>query len=501
MSLINDIITLQDLAENICDPSKCTLDPILKAECVDIRRVLKGLIELDVKCPEKAYNAVSAIVSRIEAKFKANKDLVMSFSLNVFLNRYEQWVKDIEANLVRNATLGDSSKPVTDLKVSFAQIAGAYSEKNAIDAAFIYPFLYPMLFPERVRGMLFYGPPGTGKTLIVKALVMELKTAILFAPDPASLKGKYEGETEKNIQAVYSSASAYLDNKTKSGGAEFAIIFIDEADSLLGAGREADASKQRTVNTFLQMIDGVRSDPRITTIAATNYPQTIDSAVLRRLQVKILVDLPVHEAREFLIRSFLSKRYSSPSIPLHERIVRLCVEEEDGKCETKFVSYTDYLSNLETYGGSGAITESGIQELCNRSGPLNTTAIRDLIGFVDSSEYNTQSISELGFTPSDLTTALNLAASAAAARAIGKDACYHKIKYGDKLYFVYDPTLKKGKLGKTDCTCEKLKENDRASIIAFNLTTNDVLEALRNLPSSLKMSDYQAIKKFEQGKE
>ena len=67
------------------------------------------------------------------------------------------------------------------------------------------------------KGILFWGPPGTGKTMIAKALVNELEKRsneesqnikiLFYGPTGAELKGKYVGETEKNITKYFKCAS------------------------------------------------------------------------------------------------------------------------------------------------------------------------------------------------------------------------------------------------------------------------------------------------------
>lgn len=74
------------------------------------------------------------------------------------------------------------------------------------------------------------------------------------------------------------------------------IIFVDEVDALLGRreGGEHEALREMK-NEFMQQWDGVRRagpKQRITVLGATNRPQDLDEAVLRRFARRVFVHLP-----------------------------------------------------------------------------------------------------------------------------------------------------------------------------------------------------------------
>ena len=184
----------------------------------------------------------------------------------------------------------------------FSSVAGLKKEKELFRTSLIYPLMYPNLYPKASRGILIYGPPGTGKTYIVKAAVNELQKTdksvgvLFFAPSPGDLKGKYVGETEKKIEEWFTCASraacsSQLDcNNDKK---YISLIFMDEFDAI-GPDRSTDTTglAANSVNTLLQMMDGINSKQNVTVVAATNYPWNLDSAILRRFDTQILIDLP-----------------------------------------------------------------------------------------------------------------------------------------------------------------------------------------------------------------
>ena len=108
-------------------------------------------------------------------------------------------------------------------------------------------------------------------TRLAQALTSELK-APLFKVDLSRVVGKYIGETEKNLSALFSDAE-------KQG----AILFFDEADALFGKRSEINDAHDHFANMevshLLQQIESYSG----LTIIASNNKKTIDPDVLRRL--------------------------------------------------------------------------------------------------------------------------------------------------------------------------------------------------------------------------
>lgn len=209
-----------------------------------------------------------------------------------------------------NPKVFDTSQCIEKLSEStegFDALAGMDREKKLMNAYYIYPFEYPALFKKKTKGILLYGVPGTGKTQLVLAATAELKNSIIIAPKPGELRGKHEGDTEKAIELVFKCASARLDSDKKK---KQAIIFFDEFDAI--AAKSDSPLDARARGALLQSIDGVSSDPRVSIIAATNFPERIDDAINRRFNKKIFVDLPDREARKFIIEKHIIENYISP---------------------------------------------------------------------------------------------------------------------------------------------------------------------------------------------
>jgi spastin len=89
------------------------------------------------------------------------------------------------------------------------------------------------------------------------------------------------------------------------------VIFIDEIDSLLSRRKESENDAMRRLKTeFLVQIDGVGSDTsscRVILMGATNRPQELDEAALRRFPKRVYVAMPDSDARYELLKKLLAK--------------------------------------------------------------------------------------------------------------------------------------------------------------------------------------------------
>jgi AAA+ superfamily predicted ATPase len=188
-----------------------------------------------------------------------------------------------------------------DIHTTFADIIVPQETKDSLigltSLSLIRPeaFSYGVLKTERIPGCLLYGPPGTGKTLLAKAVAKE-SGANMLEVSAASINDMWLGQSEKNVRALFSLARKLSPM----------VIFLDEADALLGARHNSPGrtAHRETITQFLREWDGL-SDMRAFIMVATNRPFDLDEAVLRRLPRKILVDLPLRQEREAILRVML----------------------------------------------------------------------------------------------------------------------------------------------------------------------------------------------------
>ncbi|XP_011601816.1 spastin isoform X1 [Takifugu rubripes] len=235
--------------------------------------------------------------------------------------------------------------------VSFEDIAGQELAKQALQEIVILPALRPELFTglrAPARGLLLFGPPGNGKTMLAKAVAAE-SNATFFNISAASLTSKYVGEGEKLVRALFAVARELQPS----------IIFIDEVDSLLCERREGEHDASRRLKTeFLIEFDGVQSrgDDRVLVMGATNRPQELDEAVLRRFPKRIYVAMPDTETRFTLLKNLLGKHRN----PLSQAELSSLAKNTSG------YSGSD-LTSLAKDAALGPIREMGPEQVRNMS--------------------------------------------------------------------------------------------------------------------------------------
>uniref|UniRef100_A0A1B0D797 microtubule-severing ATPase n=1 Tax=Phlebotomus papatasi TaxID=29031 RepID=A0A1B0D797_PHLPP len=207
-------------------------------------------------------------------------------------------------------------------KVEWSDIVGQDVAKQALQEMVILPSVRPELFTglrSPARGLLLFGPPGNGKTLLARAVATEC-SATFFNISAASLTSKYVGDGEKLVRALFAVAREMQPS----------IIFIDEVASLLSERSTGEHEASRRLKTeFLVEFDGIPGNPegdRIVVLAATNRPQELDEAALRRFPKRVYVSLPDLETREMLLRRLLEKQGS----PLSMEALRRLANQTEG---------------------------------------------------------------------------------------------------------------------------------------------------------------------------
>lgn len=193
--------------------------------------------------------------------------------------------------------------PIKKKGEGFAAIAGMEELKKLLREEIIDPLHNPEEYDRYgvtiPNGMLLYGPPGCGKTFFAKHFAEEVGFNFLCVT-PAMLKSRYVNATQENIAKMFKEAEENAPT----------IIFIDEMNELV-PNRESNVHEmsRSAVNEMLAQMD--RTGERgIFIIGATNYPHTIDPAILRagRLDKKYFIGAPDRIAREALFQLYLKKR-------------------------------------------------------------------------------------------------------------------------------------------------------------------------------------------------
>ncbi|KAJ7101524.1 P-loop containing nucleoside triphosphate hydrolase protein [Mycena belliarum] len=200
-----------------------------------------------------------------------------------------------------------------DISVKFTDIGGLDAIVSSLRESIIYPLVYPNLFTSASpllgspKGVLLFGPPGCGKTMLAKALAKE--SGATFINIAASvLTNKWFGESNKLVAALFK-----LARKTQP-----CIIFIDEIDSFLRERSSGDHEVTGMMKAeFMTQWDGLLSSTdRILVLGATNRPNDIDSAILRRMPKRYAVSLPNVEQRLSILTLILHDTPLAPNFSM-----------------------------------------------------------------------------------------------------------------------------------------------------------------------------------------
>jgi len=162
------------------------------------------------------------------------------------------------------------------------------------------------------KGVLLTGSPGTGKTLLARAVAGEAGVPFLYRAG-SEFEEVYVGVGSRRVRSLFSTA------KKKQP----CIVFIDELDAIGGSRRSWDAHGRKTLNQMLVEMDGFESSENVVVIAATNAPDTLDSALTRpgRFDRHIHVPNPDIGGRREILTHYLGDKPTDTSVDV-ETIAR-----------------------------------------------------------------------------------------------------------------------------------------------------------------------------------
>ena len=202
------------------------------------------------------------------------------------------------------SVISDAERP-TEL---FDDVIGAENAKDELKY-FISFLSNPQKFikdgGKPAKGLLLYGPPGTGKTMLARAMAGESKVSFIQM-NSTEFMSKWVGESEENVRRLFRRAHKYAPT----------IIFIDEIDAIGKTRTGQDPHTESLLNALLTEIDGFKINLKkpVFVVAATNYSisgesgMSLDPALVRRFDNKILVDLPNEKERAKYIKKQAEKK-------------------------------------------------------------------------------------------------------------------------------------------------------------------------------------------------
>lgn len=135
-------------------------------------------------------------------------------------------------------------------------------------------------------GAMFYGAPGTGKTSLVKAIATELRLN-LYTVQLGALE---------NDSALLDLLSELRPNS---------VLLLEDIDTCHAATDRDEEDSGATLSGLLNALDGVNTPNGLITIMTTNYPEKLDSALVRPGRV----DLSEHisEMDDYQVQKFLER--------------------------------------------------------------------------------------------------------------------------------------------------------------------------------------------------
>ncbi|CAB1322126.1 unnamed protein product [Coregonus sp. 'balchen'] len=201
------------------------------------------------------------------------------------------------------------------MRVSWRDIAGLDEVIYELQDTVILPFQKRHLLAgsklfQPPKGVLLYGPPGCGKTLIAKATAKASGCQFINL-QPSTLTDKWYGESQKLTAAVFSLAVKI----------QPCIIFIDEIDSFLRNRSSLDHEATAMMKAqFMSLWDGLETgaSSQVMVMGATNRPQDLDPAILRRMPTTFHVGLPTTRQRAEILKLILAGENLSNAINLKE---------------------------------------------------------------------------------------------------------------------------------------------------------------------------------------
>ncbi|PFX23044.1 ATPase family AAA domain-containing protein 1-like [Stylophora pistillata] len=199
------------------------------------------------------------------------------------------------------------------LPITWKDIGGLRETIEEIKESVIFPIQQKDIFKNSTllsapKGVLLHGPPGCGKTMIAKATAKEAGCRFINL-QVSSLTDKWYGESQKLAAAVFSLAVKL----------QPCIIFIDEIDSFLRMRDKSDHEATAMMKAqFMSLWDGLMTDStcQVVVMGATNRPQDVDKAILRRMPCSFHVGLPDAEQRKDILKIILKKEKLNDDVDL-----------------------------------------------------------------------------------------------------------------------------------------------------------------------------------------
>ncbi|CDS10986.1 hypothetical protein LRAMOSA03250 [Lichtheimia ramosa] len=181
-------------------------------------------------------------------------------------------------------------EPSSQQVVKFSDVQGCDEAKQELEELVQFlknPHKFTELGGKLPKGVLLTGPPGTGKTLLARAVAGEAGVPFFFMSG-SEFDEMYVGVGARRVRDLFAAAR----RKAPS------IVFIDEIDAIGSKRNPKDSTYiKQTLNQLLVDLDGFSQTEGVIFIAATNFPELLDKALVRPGRFDRMVNVPLPDVR------------------------------------------------------------------------------------------------------------------------------------------------------------------------------------------------------------